>query len=47
MLRGTLDALVAQAPGWHSGRPVMILVGSVTAGVPSVGKSVAAPVFAT
>ena len=31
LLRGTLDELVARAPGWHAGGPVMILVGSVTA----------------
>ena len=41
VLRGTLDELVRAAPAWHAGGPVMILVGSVTAGAEAVGEAVA------
>ncbi|MCR0985561.1 siroheme synthase CysG [Roseomonas populi] len=30
-LRGTLDQVVTEAPTWHSGGPVMILIGSIAA----------------
>ncbi len=40
-LRGTLDELVAQAPGWHTGGPTLAIVGRVAGR--SVGRLGAAP----
>lgn len=31
-LRGTLSAIVARAPAWHTGGPALLLVGDVAAG---------------